>query len=66
MVRGYFAKVIYDPVRPVATESARVMAINAKYQRKVPAVPRDYPRNGVLSDAGFARIGGSGELGKTL
>jgi hypothetical protein len=42
------------------------MAIDAKYQRKVPAVPRDYPRNRVFCDAGFARIGGRGELGETV
>jgi hypothetical protein len=43
-----------------------MMTIHAKYQRKPTAAARDYPRNGVLSHAGLAGIGWTGELGETL
>src|SRR5205823_15126341 len=63
LICGDVAEIIDNPVRPIAGQSARVMAIHAKYQRKVPALPGHYPRNGIFRDTGFARIGWGDELG---
>src|SRR5262249_51398226 len=66
LIGGNLAKVTDNPVCPIAGQSARAMAIDAKYQRKPTALPSDYTRNCVFRDACFARICGRGELEQAL